>query len=283
MDRTKRRRKKKRIPRLTITTIVFLAALSLTGYHYRAQLLAFGDKTPPPAAEGEFELPPTDAEPEEPATPEPEEELHSPYPPAGGEKLEIADGDYLLALVTKLTTLGGYAPSDLVTIPAEMIHPSQRQWQYFLRREALEHLLIMAEAAREDGIELVLISAYRSYATQQTLFHDYAAAHGEEAANTFSARPGQSEHQLGTAVDFGGTASDRSQSFADTYPGIWLAENAHLYGFVMSYPAGATDVTGYIYEPWHFRYIGAAAAAAWKESELLPCVFLEQQPQRWVE
>ncbi|NLC51446.1 MAG: M15 family metallopeptidase [Firmicutes bacterium] len=241
-------------------------------------------------AETETDLEPSGSagEEPEPGTGEeepPDEELGgdkpSPYPPPPGEILKIKDGDYLLALVTKQTTLGDYAPTDLVPIPAEYIKPAQRQWKYYLRQEACENLIRMCEAAREEGVELFVISAYRSYETQERLFRDYAQRNGEEKANTFSARAGQSEHQLGTVVDFGGTSVDKTQAFADTQPGRWLAENAHRFGFAMSYPLDSQRITGYIYEPWHFRYIGEESALAWKESGQVLCVFLEGQEQFW--
>jgi len=141
----------------------------------------------------------------------------------------------------------------------------------------------MWEAARGEGVELLVTSAYRCYDTQDELFRNYASRHGEEKANSFSARPGQSEHQLGTAVDFGGTPADHTPAFAATTAGSWLAEHAHRYGFAMSYTEGTSEITGYIYEPWHFRYIGVEAAAARQESGLVLVEFLTQQPQFWLE
>ncbi len=188
----------------------------------------------------------------------------------------IADGDYLLALVTKETTLKpGYQPADLKPVPSYM-NPS---YQMRLRAEALEHLEKLWTAAKEDGVTLSIRSAYRSYETQKQLFRDYASRHGEEEANRFSARPGQSEHQLGTAVDFGGTDADFTARFGQTEQGRWLAENAHKYGFVKSYPQGKEEVTGYIYEPWHFRYIGVEQARQWKQSGLTLKEYLKRQPQ----
>ena len=128
-------------------------------------------------------------------------------------------------------------------------------------------------AAEADGVILTVTSAYRSYATQKQLFNDYAASHGEAEADTFSARPGQSEHQLGTTLDF------NSKGGTDGWD--WLAENAHNYGFAMSYPEDAREITGFIYEPWHYRYIGVAAAGEWKKSGLVLCQYLELQPQFW--
>ncbi len=190
----------------------------------------------------------------------------------------ISDGDYLLALVTKETTLKpGYQPADLKAVPSYM-NPS---YQMRLRAEALEHLEKLWNAASDDGVTLSIRSAYRSYETQKQLFKDYASRHGEEEANRFSARPGQSEHQLGTAVDFGGTGVDFTDRFGETEQGRWLADNAYKYGFAMSYPQGKEHITGYIYEPWHYRYIGVTHARQWKESGLTLKEYLEKQPQEF--
>ncbi|MGM0688932.1 MAG: M15 family metallopeptidase [Bacillota bacterium] len=190
----------------------------------------------------------------------------------------ISDGDYLLALVTKETTLrSDYVPYDLQPVPAYM-NPS---YNMKLREEALEYLTALWDAADADGVTVSIRSAYRSYSTQKSLFQDYASRHGEEKANRFSARPGQSEHQLGTTVDFGGTAVDFTAAFAQTEQGEWLAENAYKYGFAMSYPQGKEHITGYIFEPWHYRYIGIDAAREWKESGKTLKEYLESKPQSY--
>lgn len=253
---------------------------------------------PEPSAGGDAEFEPgpePGLEPEAEPEPEPEPE---PTPPAGGppppdETRQVADGNYLQVVVDRQNSLGHYAPADLKQIPGKFITPGQRQWNYYLRSEALEHLAEMIEAARTAGLDLFLNSAYRSYDTQRQLFQDYASRHGEENADTFSARPGHSEHQLGTTVDFVGTTTDSYYSIetvtnADldevlTTAGKWLAENAYRYGFALSYPPGSKPVTGYIYEPWHFRYIGVEAAQAWYESGEILCLFLmNHYPQEFV-
>ncbi len=189
----------------------------------------------------------------------------------------ISDGNCLLALVTKETTLKrSYSPTDLKRIP-DYMYPARVLW---LREEALGQLEKLWQAATDDGVTLTIISAYRSYDYQQTLFQSYATSHGgEEAANRFSARAGQSEHQLGTTVDFGGTAFDLKAAYADTDQGNWLANNAYRFGFVMSYPEGKEEITGYIFEPWHYRYIGLEAAQEWYASGLSLKEFLQQKPQ----
>lgn len=188
----------------------------------------------------------------------------------------ISDGDYLLALVTKETTLKStYRPEDLRPIPAYM-YPSR---ELYLREEALSYLTALWHAAEADGVTLHILSAYRSYDYQKGLFESYAERHGEEEANRFSARPGQSEHQLGTAVDFGGTAVDFRAAFADTPQGRWLAENAHKYGFAMSYPENMEHITGYIFEPWHYRFVGVDNALEWKMSGKTLKEYLENKQQ----
>jgi zinc D-Ala-D-Ala carboxypeptidase len=190
--------------------------------------------------------------------------------------LVVSEGDYLLALVIKDTTLkGDYVPANLVPVPAYM-HPS---YSMQLRSEALVHLENLWQAAEGEGVTLHIRSAYRSYDTQKGLFNDYASKYGEEQANRFSARPGQSEHQLGTAVDFGGTNVDFKADYGQTPQGLWLAAHAYKYGFALSYAEGKEHITGYIYEPWHYRYIGIEAAAEWKDSGKTLKEFLEGKPQ----
>lgn len=210
------------------------------------------------------------------------EEVRAPEDPGDDERSDapsyrvIADGDYLLALVTKSTKLkSDYVPSDLRRIP-DYMNPS---YEMYLREEPLDKLEALWRAASEDGVNLAIRSAYRSYATQKYIFADFASRHGEEEANRFSARPGQSEHQLGTTIDFGGTSVDFSAAFGDTDQGRWLAENAHKFGFALSYPQGKEHVTGYIYEPWHYRYIGVRYASEWKRSGLTLKEYLQNFTQ----
>ena len=121
--------------------------------------------------------------------------------------------------------------------------------------EAYSALINLQNEASSLGYSLPLLSGFRSYETQKYLFNDYASRNGEELANTFSARPGESEHQTGLAFDVG----QISDSFGDTESGKWLACNAHRYGFIIRYLKGKESITGYKYEPWHIRYVGSAA------------------------
>jgi D-alanyl-D-alanine carboxypeptidase len=133
---------------------------------------------------------------------------------------------------------------------------------FLLEQETLNAFQDMLAAAKAAGhTRLRLQSAYRSYETQHFLHERrverYRATYGSRAremAARVVARPGQSEHQLGNTLDVAN--GSLVQSFGRTPAGIWLAENAHLYGFILRYPDGATEITGVIYEPWHFRYVG---------------------------
>lgn len=197
-----------------------------------------------------------------------------------GESVFI-DGSYLLALVTKDTNIGNYHPDDLVELPKHVL--ARPQWSYFLRQEAAEQLEKMWTDAKAQNITLYVASAFRSYETQQQVFGENVVKYGEKIANQRSARPGESEHQLGTAVDFSEDSEGRLvQSFEDTPAGKWLKDNAYKYGFAMSYPEGYEDVTGYIYEPWHYRYIGVDSAKQWYNSNKPLSEFLKQHPQRFV-
>lgn len=125
-----------------------------------------------------------------------------------------------------------------------------------VNKEALKNLKKMQADAKALGLNVPLISGYRSYETQEKLYNKYVKKDGENKANTYSAKPGESEHQTGLAFDIGSV----DRSFANTIEAKWLAENAYLYGFIIRYPKDKTNVTGYIYEPWHVRYLGEKKA-----------------------
>lgn len=126
-------------------------------------------------------------------------------------------------------------------------------------------------AANAQGNSMYILSGYRSYDVQASLFANYAAAHGEDKANTFSARAGQSEHQTGLAFDVGDAAHSgyNLQTSIDQFPGVqWMMQHCAEYGFILRYPEGKEKITGYQYEPWHFRYVGVEAATAIMSSGL---------------
>ena len=114
----------------------------------------------------------------------------------------------------------------------------------------------MKNAASNDGLNIYVVSGFRSYNTQDNLYNNYVNRDGRDAADTYSARPGHSEHQTGLAADINMVDDD----FEYTPEGKWLNDNAYKYGFILRYPKGKTNETGYIYESWHYRYVGVNLA-----------------------
>lgn len=168
------------------------------------------------------------------------------------------------------------APDDLVLVDVPTVLESMEIRQ--MRQVAADALNVMFEAAEEEGIILHARSGYRSYQTQVQLFNNYVENHGEEAANRYSARPGESEHQTGLAMDVTSESVNYqlTEAFGETEEGIWVKENAHDYGFIIRYPEGKEAITGYIYEPWHLRFLGEELAAEVYESGLTYEEFLAE-------
>ncbi|MEX0748732.1 MAG: M15 family metallopeptidase [Candidatus Saccharimonadales bacterium] len=125
-----------------------------------------------------------------------------------------------------------------------------------------DHLKALVASATSEGLQLALGSAYRSASYQSGIYNLYVEREGQTAADTFSARPGHSEHQSGLAVDFVRRDGECfiEACFDETAEGQWLAAHAHEYGFILRYREGMADITGYSYEPWHFRYVGTELA-----------------------
>jgi D-alanyl-D-alanine carboxypeptidase len=170
---------------------------------------------------------------------------------------------------------GGYAPGDLVDTSQAGLNGS-----YYIRAIALDDLRAMFDAATSDGARLAVQSAYRSYQGQVLTFDGWVRQVGYSEALRTSARPGHSEHQLGTAIDFrsvGGAAPWTLADWATTTEGAWLKANAWRFGWVMSYPQGTSAVSCYTYEPWHYRYVGRATAAAVHEAGVTPREWLWSQ------
>ncbi len=168
-------------------------------------------------------------------------------------------------VVNKLRPLQpmSHVPSDL--IDARVAHISRP----LMRAEAARALERMFTAGAAEGAgSLQVQNSYRSYSTQVSTYNHHVRSVGKDAADSKSARPGHSEHQTGLAVDIATRPSrcEIEECFGSTPQGIWLAANSWRFGFVLSYPAGKTSVTGYIYEPWHFRYVGPALAEKLRSS-----------------
>jgi len=186
-------------------------------------------------------------------------------------------GDDLLVLVNKEYKLPeSYAPHDLVLASTSGIRGGSN---FYLRSILIEGLTNLNNAAKVDSIDLSIVSAYRSYATQIDTYNYWVRVNGRstDIADTISARAGHSQHQLGTAIDFSSSeVSDGSfERFQTTKASAWLVSNAWKYGFVLSYPSGYESTTGYSYESWHYRYIGIANAQEMHDSGKILEVYLE--------
>jgi LAS superfamily LD-carboxypeptidase LdcB len=136
---------------------------------------------------------------------------------------------------------------------------------YFVRPEAAAQFEKMRAAMREDNLNLVIVSTYRSIERQRSLFNRARRSRGVERAERSIARPGHSEHNTGLAIDLmhrGASSPLSNMRFERTSQFSWLVKNAHEYGFILRYPQGYTDISGYIFEPWHWRYVGVPIATA---------------------
>jgi zinc D-Ala-D-Ala carboxypeptidase len=174
---------------------------------------------------------------------------------------EVLDGQAdLLVLVDKSHPLAAeYAPPDLVSLNDYPLSVSRNDLR--LRRAIMPVVLEMEKAARADGVTLLFSSSYRSYDYQVQVYEREVKASGREAADRVVARPGMSQHQLGTVIDFGSI----TDAFAETRAGRWLHAHAGEYGFSLSFPRGYEEVTGYSWECWHYRYVGRPAARLQKD------------------
>lgn len=194
-----------------------------------------------------------------------------PEPPACAEGdvilMEDPEAAWATALVdTERALPSSYGPGDLTNI-SEAGFPFTDGMA--LRGIVMDDLRAMREAAAANGTPIGILAAYRSYERQLDLFTRRVGELGESDAGSRVARPGHSEHQLGTTIDVGDEgALDVDQAWGASPAGQWVASHAHEFGFLVSYPAGAESRTCYDYEPWHLRYVGREQAAAVIESGL---------------
>ena len=248
MTRKKRRRRHKkrlRVDRLIALLVILAAVIAAIAYGFSMLFhLLFPAK---PAEPAETPTPIVTTTPE--ATDESVE-----------ENSELYDPDSILFCANKKHPLpDNYQPSDLVYVNVTQIHGDTT-----LRKEAADSMVTMFEAAKADGVTLVLGSGFRDQAYQTNLYNMYVAQSGQEYADSISSRPGYSEHQTGLAADIkapdDGTFLD--ETFINTPQGQWLYNNAYRFGWILRYPEGKEDITGYDYEPWHYRYVGIETATA---------------------
>lgn len=158
------------------------------------------------------------------------------------------------------------APFVPVTLVKPDVQPTRESLSenIYMRPEAAAALEELFKAAAEDGITLYATSGFRSYSTQKAIFERKLDRMDEKQANASVAKPGYSEHQTGLAMDIEGETTKGTgltEAFGESPEGIWAAEHCAEYGFIIRYPKGKTRITGYIYEPWHLRYVGKEAAA----------------------
>ena len=155
-----------------------------------------------------------------------------------------------------------YKPGNLVTVLSEHGYPNK------IRADVYEEFKKMYNAAKNDNVSIFIASPYRSYSDQNALYTYYVNTDGKKNADTYSARPGFSEHHTGLAMDLIPEYGLDLDTFENSDGFKWMQENAYKYGFILRYPKDKEYITGYIYEPWHYRYVGISAATTIKNEGL---------------
>lgn len=169
---------------------------------------------------------------------------------------DIKNPDSLMVLVNKLNRLqSNYVPHDL-----EQISLNYATNNKFLRKEAKENFEKLSSDAKKIGYSIIAVSAYRDYDYQENLFNNYVKEKGENYALKCSAKAGHSEHQTGLSVDVMGSNNDYDE-FEKSKEFDWMKNNSYKYGFILRYPKGKEYITGFKYEPWHYRYVGKDVAS----------------------
>jgi zinc D-Ala-D-Ala carboxypeptidase len=174
----------------------------------------------------------------------------------------VAKPNDMAVLINKQNKLpANFVPNNLVDsgISFPFTNNSEKKK---LRKEAAVAIQTLVRDAKKAGITIVGVSGYRSYTTQVSLFESYVKQDGYEKARMYSAIPGTSEHQTGLAIDVGNNSATcaATSCFQDTNEAKWLHLHVAEYGFIIRYPKGKEAITGYVYEPWHLRYVGKVVA-----------------------
>lgn len=174
----------------------------------------------------------------------------------------VTNSEAMTVIVNKQRSLPeGYEPDDLVepNVPFSFDGPHEKR---HMRKEAAEALEKLFAGAKADDIELRAVSGYRSYQRQVSIYNNNVKTKGKEYTDRVSSVPGHSEHQTGLAIDVSSPSVGNAieEVFGTSKEGQWLAEHAAEYGFIIRYPKGEEGITGYVYEPWHIRYVGTDLA-----------------------
>ncbi len=204
--------------------------------------------------------------------PTPEEKLNTQLTEPGNENELISEFDKsqysnddpasIWVVVNKTRPI----PLDYIPVGLQKVEVDKRTdksaEELMMRKDAAKALESLFAKAISEGHPLKMGSAYRSAELQNVYYSNYVSAYGQAEADTFSARPGTSEHQLGISADVSGVDMScyLETCFGGTPEGLWVAENAHNFGFIIRYPLGKEGITGYQYEPWHLRFVGIELA-----------------------
>lgn len=216
------------------------------------------------------------AEPESTASDHPEDSDNAKDP--GRHSDASFDPESIYVLVNKHNRL---EPEDFVPPDLEDVDVPQQFGGQQLREQAASAMEELVAEAADDGVDLWVTTAYRDYGHQQALYDQHLAAGGQEAADELTARPGHSEHHTGLAVDIsfeGNQHCNLRACFAETEQGQWLEENVDQFGFIIRYPEGAEEITGYSFEPWHLRYVGEPTATEVTAQEVTLEEYWDQPP-----
>lgn len=169
--------------------------------------------------------------------------------------IEIKNPNDLLVLVNKNNRLrDDFIPNDLIKLDINYSYDNK-----YLKKIAAKSFYKLSKDADKNGYRIIIVSGYRSYTYQDKLFNYYVHEKGINYALMCSAKPGHSEHQTGLAIDVEGSNYDYNL-FEKAKEFKWMVQNAHKYGFILRYPKGKEQITGFKYEPWHYRYVGKKVA-----------------------
>jgi len=251
---------KKRLSLFLSIVLVLTSFIGLTGCEDKQEQANPNQQNPsteqPKQEEPKGEEPKT----EQPKTEEPKTNTPSTPTSNNGNNFVKNPNDILVLVNKKWHLPSDYVPSDLIE-PHVTFSFSGQSPKKTMRYEAAKALEQLFEAAQAEGMELFGVSGYRSYNTQKQIYAANFRQMGE-AANLYSAKAGQSEHQTGLAMDVScrEVGFQLEEEFGNTKEGKWLAKNCARFGFIIRYQKGKEHITGYAYEPWHIRYVGKKAA-----------------------